>query len=264
MEELKRPLQLYLSDHDELPNFSSSEWQIIEQVVTNLQPFSQLTIEMSAESCPLSTVIPSVSTLARFFEKTADKEGIKITKQRLLSALLLDPRFKVQLLNDEAHRKTLLLDELFQHHSLHTTTVETVEKARHLVFPLTKYLEKDIAAESANEVELCRRTPLLERSICPLHYWKQEEKFPLLKQLAVKFLCTPASSVYSERLFSEYGSIFEEKRTRLSRGLSWMSLVVELVTGSMQCEAFPRAALYRRSRMPDSLKVLILYGARGY
>ncbi|XP_063876916.1 zinc finger BED domain-containing protein 4-like [Scylla paramamosain] len=87
MEELKRPLQLYLSDHDELPNFSSSEWQIIEQVVTNLQPFSQLTIEMSAESCPLSTVIPSVSTLARFFEKTADKEGIKITKQRLLSAL---------------------------------------------------------------------------------------------------------------------------------------------------------------------------------
>jgi len=30
-----------------------------------------------------------------------------------------------------------------------------------------------------------------------------------------KFLATSASSVYSERLFSEYGNIFEEKWARL-------------------------------------------------
>jgi len=33
--------------------------------------------------------------------------------------------------------------------------------------------------------------------------------------LEKKFLATPASSVYSERLSSEYGNIFEEKRSRL-------------------------------------------------
>jgi len=33
--------------------------------------------------------------------------------------------------------------------------------------------------------------------------------------LAKKFLATSASSVYSDRLFSEYGNIFEEKRSRL-------------------------------------------------
>jgi hypothetical protein len=40
-------------------------------------------------------------------------------------------------------------------------------------------------------------------------------QFPTLAKLARKYLATPASSVYSERLFSEYGNIYEEKRSRL-------------------------------------------------
>lgn len=80
-------MQLYLSDHDELPNLSSSEWHVMEQAVTILPSFFQLTIEMSAESCPLFTVNPDVSTLARFLEKATGKEGFKMIKQRLLYAL---------------------------------------------------------------------------------------------------------------------------------------------------------------------------------
>ena len=36
-----------------------------------------------------------------------------------------------------------------------------------------------------------------------------------LKKVAEKFLTSPLSSVYSERLFSEFGNIYEEKRSRL-------------------------------------------------
>lgn len=206
-----------------------------------------------------------MSMLVRFLEKASDKEGIKMTKQRLLSALrnrffcasgldimrsrsyvlptVLDPRFKVQFLNDKANGKTLLFDELLEHHSHHTVHVEKVDDAAHLGNPRDKVpgdgdeddsmacfqeiassyekvntpvtiAQKDVAAESASKVERYLRIPLMGRDKCPLQYWKQE-KFPLLKQLAAKYLCTSASSVYSECLFSEYGNIFEEKQTRL-------------------------------------------------
>ena len=50
----------------------------------------------------------------------------------------------------------------------------------------------------------------------PLIWWKgQEPLFPLLRAAALKHLSTPCSSVYSERLFSEAGTVWEEKRSRL-------------------------------------------------
>lgn len=51
----------------------------------------------------------------------------------------------------------------------------------------------------------------------PLEWWKQNEKrFPILVRLSRKFLCPPPSSVPSERVFSEVGAIYENKRSRLT------------------------------------------------
>ena len=52
----------------------------------------------------------------------------------------------------------------------------------------------------------------------PLTYWRERRmsgKYPLLSRLAQVYLAIPASSVYSERLFSEAGNIYEAKRSRL-------------------------------------------------
>jgi hAT family C-terminal dimerisation region len=58
--------------------------------------------------------------------------------------------------------------------------------------------------------------PLLTPTGNPLVWWKEHAaQFPMLAKLARKYLATPASSAYSERLFSEYGITFEEKRSRL-------------------------------------------------
>ena len=76
--------------------------------------------------------------------------------------------------------------------------------------------EKEFSlVEAAEEVDKYLLLPLLQRNKCPLQYWKEEDKFPILKKLATKHLSTPASSVYSERMYSEYGNVFEDKRSRL-------------------------------------------------
>jgi hypothetical protein len=49
-----------------------------------------------------------------------------------------------------------------------------------------------------------------------LQYWRlKSTTYPALSTLARKYLCVPASSVYSERLFSEYGNLYEKKRSRI-------------------------------------------------
>ena len=49
----------------------------------------------------------------------------------------------------------------------------------------------------------------------PFTWWKNSSSFPNLEMLFKKFFSAPSSSVYSERLFSEYGNIYEETGRRL-------------------------------------------------
>ena len=49
-----------------------------------------------------------------------------------------------------------------------------------------------------------------------LNFWKDnQKKFPLLSETAWKWLCVPASSAPSERVFSSGGNIVSYKRTKL-------------------------------------------------
>lgn len=59
--------------------------------------------------------------------------------------------------------------------------------------------------------------PLLDRKINPLHFWKQHKNtFPELDKMQLKYLCIPATSVPSERVFSKTGQITNDHLSRLS------------------------------------------------
>lgn len=69
---------------------------------------------------------------------------------------------------------------------------------------------------AALEVNDFLQKPLLGRLECPIKWWKENSKeFPKLTRLAQKYLAAPSSTVYSERLFSEAGNIYEKHRSRI-------------------------------------------------
>ena len=71
-------------------------------------------------------------------------------------------------------------------------------------------------AEIRNEVALYASGPTIDRHQSPLLWWRKNSgTYPRLAILARKYLSAPASSVYSEILFSTAGNVYEDKRSRL-------------------------------------------------
>lgn len=51
----------------------------------------------------------------------------------------------------------------------------------------------------------------------PVEFWKTNgHTMPELKKISEKYLCAPATSVPSEKIFSKAGQIMSERRNRLS------------------------------------------------
>lgn len=68
----------------------------------------------------------------------------------------------------------------------------------------------------SNELEFYLKSARLNRTADPYNWWSTNSKqYPKLIYFVKKYLSSPCSSVYSERLFSEAGIVNEEKRNRL-------------------------------------------------
>ena len=79
-----------------------------------------------------------------------------------------------------------------------------------------KHKQQQLLAVIVAEMEGYLNMPVIERNESPFFWWKQQQTaFPRVVKLAGRFLSAQASSVVSERLFSEAGNIFNEKRSRL-------------------------------------------------
>ena len=74
-------------------------------------------------------------------------------------------------------------------------------------------VEKELEKYIKDPVDI---TSLREKSFCPLKWWKNKDLyFPALANIAKKYLCIPATSTPSERVFSLAGNIVTKKRCQL-------------------------------------------------
>lgn len=76
----------------------------------------------------------------------------------------------------------------------------------------------NVTADATIEVQRYLSERNIRRLEDPLQYWeRQKSVYPNLYRLAVGYLCTPASSVPCQRVFSEAGDVVCKKRSPLNR-----------------------------------------------
>ena len=131
---LKRPIQLYLSDHDNLPTITANEWQISERLLHILKPFFDLTKEMSGEYSILSDVIPNIATLELFLSMIGQgDQGVQSTREELLRALwkrFLSPEAEVlNVMNENAYVTATCIDPRYKDHFYPSTDDKQQAKA---------------------------------------------------------------------------------------------------------------------------------------
>lgn len=276
---LKRPILLYTANHD-LPILSSNEWNLLEKLLHILQPFYEITKQVSSEVSTLSEVIPHVIALDRYLSRQGNDIGVQTTKKSLQKALkkrllssvgtlnileeknymlatALDPRYKLKYMKEKRETVRRLLIESMTMRTQQNITVEesseTTDSEHEDITPpaepmveqvllLQETIHNDFMAcyddhddtqmgvtnttkastidtrlaTLVSEIDKYFDSPVIQRSYDPVEFWKDNKNtFPEMSQLSRRYLSCPASSVYSERLFSEAGNIFDEHRARL-------------------------------------------------
>lgn len=77
--------------------------------------------------------------------------------------------------------------------------------------------DESLLQEEITEIDKYMREDPVAKNACPFQWWKDHQnKYPLLSQVAKKYLSIPATSVPSERVFSSAGDLVKAKRSCLS------------------------------------------------
>ncbi|XP_028168248.1 zinc finger BED domain-containing protein 4-like [Ostrinia furnacalis] len=176
--------------------------------------------------------------------KTVLENGLKTRFQNLelnklfSLATLLDPRYKLQFFNTEhlvTVRSQFLMEALknslgddddsdLSNDERNTDNTGSSEMTVHRNFwgvyqeMVTRKVHNidDEKSSSAHELHSYCALPVMKRNEDPFTWWHQNSsRYPEMSRIAKIYLCCPASTVYSERLFSEAGNIYETKRNRL-------------------------------------------------
>lgn len=146
-----------------------------------------------------------------------------LTTEPLIPSIL-DPRFKsLDFAPEEQKFKTeQYLRELFaeqqkenQKEVSNTSNISSTSRPKRKK-TLMERLTKDniVAFNEVNEYLQLSEIPLTSD---PLLWWNEKkDKFPILSNLAQKYLAVSATSTASERLFSDAGNLLTNKRTRMN------------------------------------------------
>ncbi|XP_046686986.1 E3 SUMO-protein ligase ZBED1-like [Homalodisca vitripennis] len=235
-----------------VPSLNASEWDIIDDCIALLQPIEKMSTFLCGEAYPtLSSVIPLVRGLQSvLIKKNPQTDAGKHLKSSLIEvidkrlnvyennrtsakATFLDPRFKKKAFGVESNAQNAqkwVIEELTklqpESRQPHTQSLPPQPEPRQSEEDnLWETFEKKVAELTTFQTPTSSATilinqyielPYLDRKANPLQFWEERKHiFPSLYKLAQMYLCIPATSVPSERLFSKAGMVANERRNRL-------------------------------------------------
>ena len=86
--EQKRTLGAYAADFELPATLTANQWGILENMITLLAPFEQLTREISSAEASAAGVIPAVVALTQLLSRPSDTDrGVQTAKRTLLEAI---------------------------------------------------------------------------------------------------------------------------------------------------------------------------------
>ena len=228
---------------------TDSEFKTLEEFVTTMRPLVDITEAIGAEKwVTVSTLQPILIKLLQthLVSDMTDSSLVKAMKTAILDdlkdrytgdildiltkAALLDPCFKNLKFLPESDRKSavdsLKSDFDLVHFAVERSTsieppVPKRSKGEHKLLEfIVEFMEPasedEVSTEQQLEIEVSRYMGEENTSQCPLEWWgASKRRYPLLSQLATRYLTIPATSVPCERVFSIAGHVVNEKRACL-------------------------------------------------
>ena len=159
-------MHLHSADHELPATFASNQWVLIENILSLLAPFEQLTKEISSSDASVADVIPLIAALKRLLSKEVETDhGVKTKKSTLLKSV--STRF-TEIYSDPLHFVATVLYPRYKDHYL---DAEIKQRAREMIqaardAETEQRTEKEIRAQKKRLVSLHPRCLICSVKSC--------------------------------------------------------------------------------------------------
>lgn len=244
----RQAVTYYSGEVSNVRNLSEYEYSIVQSALQLLKPFEEITRKVSSEDCCISEVIPYVAALRLYLEKLGSEyKGLEQTKETLLRSLnirfrsidqdpyytfstFLDPRFKLNFcaekerdsLKSQIISEMLAKQEKTMPDTVASCSTSNTKSSSDFWSCLDEIGAKQVMAINPeksvleNEFESYLADKRLGRTENPYTWWcTNRYKYPGVAKLVPQYMSAPASTIFSERLFSTEGLVYEQHRNRL-------------------------------------------------
>jgi len=226
---------------------TSDEWITVKLLLEVLKPFKTATdFAQQENNASLSIVRPTLLRLKNYHTRVTANDSILMRTvkatlgtelarhlamydnrhngEQMAAAIMLDPRFK----NLEWMGSGSAADKMratFKKHILETFEIEAsgavpppakkAKKQEDLEFLFGTPKKSGTSQSLEGELAAYFLEPAADFEVSPLEWWKNQSRFPTLALADKRYLCIPATSAPSERVFSTAGYVVSDRRTCL-------------------------------------------------